>query len=122
MNLSPQWVSELAKDGHDAIHWRDVGATAAPDTEIAAWAAQEARCVLTADLDFAAMVAMGNLAAPTVVQLRFGTVDPDESGAFVRHSIAGMATQLKGGAILTIDGRQVRFRPGPAQFSPMDES
>jgi len=122
MNLSPLWANELALDGHDALHWRDIGAADAVDEKIAAWAAKDGRCVLTGDLDFAAMVAMGGLNAPTVVQLRSGNADPADIGEFVRQSISNAGSQLAGGAILTIDGRQARLRPGPAQFSPTDES
>jgi predicted nuclease of predicted toxin-antitoxin system len=122
MNLSPLWADELALGGHDAVHWRDVGATNAADEEIAAWAAREDRCVLTGDLDFAAMVAMGGMNAPAVVQIRSGNTDPAAIGAFVRQSVSNVLSQLVGGAILTIDGRHARLRPGPGQFSSTDEN
>ena len=36
MNLSPGWVSFLAEAGFEAVHWSDVGAGNAPDSEAAA--------------------------------------------------------------------------------------
>jgi predicted nuclease of predicted toxin-antitoxin system len=112
VNLSPEWASLLAGQGHDAVHWRDVGPTDAPDDDIIAWAVQELRVVLTADLDFAAAVATRGLTAPSVVQLRLGSTDPLTVGSFVIRSITAAGTALGGGAILTIDPGQARLRPG----------
>lgn len=38
VNLAPAWIPFLIAAGHDAIHWRDIGALDAPDSEIADWA------------------------------------------------------------------------------------
>lgn len=122
MNLSPQWATLLASDGHDALHWREVGPEDASDDAIMVWAAHEGRCVLTADLDFAAMVAMRGLSAPSVVQLRGTNTDPAVTGDLVRRAINDAGPALHGGAILTIDASQARLRLGPGQFTALDES
>ena len=38
MNLSPDWVDELAKDGFAAVHWSTIGDPRAMDREIMDWA------------------------------------------------------------------------------------
>jgi predicted nuclease of predicted toxin-antitoxin system len=38
MNLSPEWIAELARHGYDAIHCSTVGDPRAADTTIMAWA------------------------------------------------------------------------------------
>jgi predicted nuclease of predicted toxin-antitoxin system len=40
MNLSPLWVGWLEEAGFGAVHWSDVGAPRAKDTEIFEWARQ----------------------------------------------------------------------------------
>ena len=112
VNLSPEWSDLLAGHGHDALHWRDVGPTDAPDDAIIAWAVVENRIVFTADLDFAAAVATRGLTAPSVVQLRLNSTDPLTVGDFVVRSIAAAGRALDGGAILTIDPGHARLRPG----------
>src|SRR6266508_1725015 len=57
MNLSPGWVNFLAEAGFEAVHWSDVGAGSAPDSELMQWAAERGFVVLTADLDFGAILA-----------------------------------------------------------------
>lgn len=112
VNRSPEWIALLSAQGHDAVHWRDVGARDVPDDDIIAWAAQEHRTVLTADLDLAAAIATRGLRSPSVVQLRSGSTDPSLVGGFVAKSIAAAGDALGGGAILTIDPGHARLRPG----------
>jgi predicted nuclease of predicted toxin-antitoxin system len=121
MNLSPAWAIELAKDAHDVVHWRDVGASNARDDDILTWAATDGRIVVTADLDFGAAIATRGLSAPSVVQLRTASNDPDVIGAAVRQALRIDGLGLSGGAILTISHGQVRLRVGPLQFSPTDD-
>ena len=117
MNLSPAWVDALAADGHDAVHWREVGAMNAPDDEILSWAAAENRVVVTADLDFGTAVAMRGLSAPSIVQLRTPSTDPQVVGAARRRALRVAGSSLSGGAILTLSHRHVRLRPGPGHVS-----
>ncbi len=121
MNRSPAWRNTLVARGHDAVHWREVGEENAPDEDIMAWAAQDGRVILTADLDFAAAIAVRGLAAPSVVQLRSGSTDPDQVGGFVLQAIQAAEPDLRAGAILTIDAGHARLRPGPDQSPMTDE-
>jgi predicted nuclease of predicted toxin-antitoxin system len=113
MNLSPEWVTELSAEGHDAVHWREVGMENAPDHEIIAWAVTADGAVLTADLGFGATVAVRHLLAPTVVQLRLGSTDPLDVAGTVKNAIRAAAAGLTGGAILTIEADRARLRRGP---------
>jgi predicted nuclease of predicted toxin-antitoxin system len=122
MNLSPVWVAELAANGHEAVHWRDVGATDAPDEEIFRWAARNDRIVLTADCDFGAIaVALGSSAA-SVVQLRTDSTNPARVGPFAMRGIARAGAALRAGAVLTIEPGRTRLRHLPSASSPTDET
>jgi predicted nuclease of predicted toxin-antitoxin system len=121
MNLSALWTAELAKDGHDAVHWSFVGAADASDDEILAWAANEGRVVMTADLDFGVAVATRRLTAPSVVQIRDANTDPDAIGPAVRLAIKAAGAVLIDGAILTINRHQARIRPGPQAHTLTDD-
>ena len=58
MNLSVEWVDELAAHGWSAVHWSTVGDPRADDSEIMAWAVANGHAVLTHDLDFGTMLAV----------------------------------------------------------------
>jgi predicted nuclease of predicted toxin-antitoxin system len=121
MNLSPDWAALLAANGHDAVHWRDVGAGSAPDEEIMAWAAYERRVVLTADHDFAAALALGGRSAPSVVQLRTGSTAPELIGPVVLSALATAEDDLQAGAILTIGAGKARLRRAPGQTNATED-
>jgi predicted nuclease of predicted toxin-antitoxin system len=57
MNLSPSWVRFLVEAGFEAVHWSEVGSGSAADSELMQWAADAGYGVLTADLDFGAILA-----------------------------------------------------------------
>ena len=58
MNLSPEWVAELAKHGWTAVHWSTVGDPSAEDSAIMSWALANGYAVFTHDLDFGTMLAL----------------------------------------------------------------
>ena len=69
-NLSPEVARRLNEAGHEAVHVAELGLLSAPDPEIMRAAAEDERVLLTADADFGALLALGSLAAPSVVLLR----------------------------------------------------
>jgi predicted nuclease of predicted toxin-antitoxin system len=66
MNLSVEWVAELAKHGWSAVHWSTVGDPRADDTELIAWALANGHVVFTHDLDFGTMLALTHASGPSV--------------------------------------------------------
>jgi predicted nuclease of predicted toxin-antitoxin system len=70
MNLSPNWVEQLARHGFEAVHWSTIGAATAPDVEILTWANEHQFVVITNDLDFSSILAASAGATPSVVQVR----------------------------------------------------
>jgi predicted nuclease of predicted toxin-antitoxin system len=58
MNLSPEWVAELARHDYSAVHWSTVGDPRAADTTIMAWARANGCAVFTRDLDFGTILAL----------------------------------------------------------------
>jgi len=76
MNLSPEWVPALVREGWEAVHWSAVGNPRAPDGELMTWAVTHRHIVFTHDLDFGAMLASTQAAGPSVPQLRSQKVLP----------------------------------------------
>ena len=113
MNLSPEWVSFLARPGWLIRRWSEVGVPEADDAEIAAWAAQNEFAVLTQDLDFSDILFMTQAAAPSIVLLR----SYDElSPAFRAHVLRCLLAAEKwsqGPFLLVIDPHRARWRRLP---------
>lgn len=110
MNLSPRWVDLLDGLGMRSTHWSTVGRGNAPDSEIMAYAAANDYVVLTHDLDFSAILAATHGEKPSVVQIRAEDVNPDKIGPQVAAALRQMESELKEGALLTVDSNRTRLR------------
>lgn len=115
MNLGPAWVEFLASHGHDAVHWSTVGDPRAPDVALVSWARTEGSVILTADLDFAAILALTGATGPSVVLLRVQDTFPEGIGVLVVQQLAAHASALEAGAIVTVDTAAGRVRILPIQ-------
>jgi hypothetical protein len=113
MNLSPDWVPLLAGGGHEALHWRDLGAANAPDTEIMAWARDHEYVVFTHDLDFGAPLHATGAVAPSVIQFREDDVRPESLGSQALLALVQAKVEIEGGALITIDLRRMRITSLP---------
>ena len=108
MNLSPKWVDYFASKNIEAVHWSVIGAVDSPDLEIMEYARNHNYTVFTHDLDFGAILAVTNAGKPSVIQIRMGTIIPDNAAAFVLSAMENLAADIENGALVTIDLRKTR--------------
>lgn len=113
MPLSPALAHWLTEVGHDAVHASAIGLHASTDVEIIDRAREEARTVVTADLDYPRLIATAGSDSPSLILFRGG--DWTEVG--VRARLAEVLTVLTEddiqGSIITIDRDRVRRRRLP---------
>ena len=117
MNLSPDWVNFLGTAGHEAIHWSKIGSGSATDTELMTWAAENGFVVLTADLDFGAILAATKGTGPSVVQVRNDILTPNAIGGIVISALRQARQELIEGALISIDASRARLRVLPLRTS-----
>ena len=110
MNLSPSWVEYLSEAGFESVHWSTVGALTAPDTELMRWASEHSYVVLTADLDFSAILAATQGTRPSVVQARNDDLSPRAIGRAVVAALQQTERELTEGAIVSVDAERARIR------------
>lgn len=113
MNLSPEWVAELAGHGWSAVHWSTVGDPRAEDTAIMAWARANGHVVFTHDLDFGTMLALTHATGPSVLQIRGQNVLPDNMGPVVIAALRQHEAALAAGALVVVDAKKSRVRVLP---------
>ena len=110
MNLSPGWVNYLAASDFEAIHWSAIGRGNESDAELMRWAAEHGHVVLTADLDFSAILAATQRQQPSVIQIRADVLTPATIGERVVTALRQARDELERGAILSIDTERARLR------------
>jgi predicted nuclease of predicted toxin-antitoxin system len=115
MNLGPPWVDALSRGGVDAVHWSTVGAMTAPDAVIFAWAAANNRIILTCDLDFPQILALGGAGRPSVVVLRAQDPSASVMGKHVLTALKQNEDALQQGALVMVDATRNRVRILPLQ-------
>ena len=116
MGLARSTVSFLRHQGHDVVHLRDQGLQRLEDEGIIDKALQEARVILTHDLDFSRLVALSHANRPSVITFRLADMRP----AFVNHYLAQVlerfAADLEAGALVSVNEQGIRARRLPAEI------
>jgi predicted nuclease of predicted toxin-antitoxin system len=110
MNLSPLWVPFLSDHGFHALHWSQVSAASAADSEILDYAASNGFVVFTHDLDFGILLAARQAKGPSVIQVRTQDVLPASLGQPLLRAIEAARAHLERGALLTVDLLHQRIR------------
>ena len=113
MNLSIEWVAELARHGWMAVHWSTIGDLNAKDTEIMAWALANNHVVFTHDLDFSTTLALTHARGPSVLQVRGQKVLPEDIGPTVIAALRQYDSELAKGALVVVDLKKARSRVLP---------
>ena len=113
MNLSIEWVAELARHGWPAVHWSTVGDPHAEDSAIMAWALANGCAVFTHDLDFGTMLALTHATGPSVFQVRGQHVLPEDIGPIVIAALRQHDAALAAGALVVVDLKKSRVRVLP---------
>ncbi len=90
MNISPLTVDELRKLGWDIIRIPEIMDRKSEDAEILNYARTHNKVVITQDIDFSALLAVGGYEKPSVRNLRLENARPDFVTSRVIEVIAEM--------------------------------
>lgn len=113
MNLSPDWVEALAREGWAAIHWSAVGDPRADDRVIMDWARANGYVVFTHDLDFGVLLAHSRAYGPSVIQIRIQDIRPQHLMDRMVQILREYESVLEIGALVTVDESKARVRVLP---------
>lgn len=113
MNISPLTVAALRDAGWDILRVSDRLSKFATDPEILAFARQEGRVILTQDLDFSTLLALGGHNRPSLITLRLSDTDPAQVTARLIQILPQLQERLEQGCAATVDERTLRVRHLP---------
>lgn len=113
-NLSPSIRGGLAPAAYEVTHVGDVGLLQASDAEIMAHAFTHGLVIVTADSDFAAMLAIGGGSGPSVVQLRgVAELAPQVHTRLLVENLPTVVEDLEAGAVVSLSPMRLAVRRLP---------
>jgi predicted nuclease of predicted toxin-antitoxin system len=113
MPLPPALAHWLATQGHDAVHASAVGLDRSADPEILARARQDARTVVTADLDYPRLLALTGAPGPSLILFRGGDWSEPEVTARMQQILDVMGESELTRSVVVVDRTRVRRRRLP---------
>ena len=108
--VSPRTVEFLKQLGHDAVHVRTLGLQRSPDLELVDRAREDSSIVVTFDLDFGDILALGVLDKPSVILFRLADERPESVNRHLSTVLAERRAELESGAL---EDTQYRVRRLP---------
>ncbi|MEW5871047.1 MAG: DUF5615 family PIN-like protein [Chloroflexota bacterium] len=101
--------NELLAEGHDVI-WVGDWPEDPGDDEILALAYEQERVLVTLDKDFGELAVVRGMPHSGIVRLV--NLNARQQGAYCQHVLSTYRSDLRPGAILTVERNRVRIRPG----------
>jgi len=103
MNISPQTVSVLCSAGWATVRVPQLLPATATDEEILDAARRENRTIVSQDLDFSALLALGGHDRPSLICVRTSNSDPSFVTRRLLDTLPAVEQQLLQGCIVTIE-------------------
>jgi len=113
MGLAQSTIAFLRAQGHDAVHLRDQGLQQLEDIDIVQKARTEGRVILTHDLDFGRIVALGGTRVPSVITFRLSDMRPSQVNQRLLSVLERFTEQLEMGALVSVTDNGIRVRSLP---------
>ena len=113
MPLSPALATWLTDRGHDAVHASETGLERTSDKGVIDRAKQEARTIITADLDYPRLLALAGANGPSLILFRGGNWSDSELMLRMGELLMSAGDADIEHSILVVDRNRLRRRRLP---------
>ena len=110
MNISPDTVNALHEKGFDIVRVSQILPAISSDAEILDLARRENRIVVTQDLDFSALLALGGFNRPSLITIRMTVADPEAVTQKLLELLPEIQDLLAKGCAVSVDDHSFRIR------------
>lgn len=112
-HISPRTVEFLRTLGHDIQRVSDVLPPASSDEAIVQLAERGTRVILTQDLDFSAIIALGGERFPSLISLRLSSSRIEHINGVLERVLPQVEAAVLAGSIVTVEDQRIRVRALP---------
>lgn len=113
MNVSPETIEALKRDGYEIVRVSDLLPASAPDRDILLLARENQMVVITQDLDFSTLLALGGQSRPSLITLRLVDTNPQVVAQRLRQVLPQIEDYLSEGGAVTVEDSRIRLRKLP---------
>jgi predicted nuclease of predicted toxin-antitoxin system len=113
MNISPLTVEKPRQHGWNIIRIPEIMDSNSKDKEVLAYARDNDKILITQDLDFSMLLAVGGYNKPSVINLRLKKTNPDYVTERIMEVVSAMAKELGEGVVISVDETTARYRNLP---------
>lgn len=113
VHISPITIGTLRAKGYEVFRVTEFLPPTATDRELVDLARREGAVLITADLDFSALIATSGQTRPSLISLRLAFPTPARVTAVLEQTLPQIQPDLERGAIASIDEASIRVRRLP---------
>lgn len=113
MNISPLTVEKLRQHGWNIARIPEIMDGNSKDKEVLAYARDNNKILITQDLDFSMLLAVGGYSKPSVINLRLEKAHPEYVTARIMEVVPALAKELEEGVVVSVDETSARYRNLP---------
>ena len=110
MNISPETVTALQKMGVDIVRVSQILPATSPDVEVPDLARRDKRVLVTQDLDFSALLALGGFDSPSLITMQLTVSDPKAITQKLLEVLPKIQDMLVKGCAVSVDDNSFRIR------------
>ncbi len=111
--MPPSLAAIIIKNGHQAVHVRNVNLKGKPDEAIFAHAETNDQIIITHDLDFSRIHAYSGKNKPSVILFRIEPLITERIAELLLSHLNQLESDLAKGAFVVIENVQIRIRELP---------
>lgn len=111
--ISPRTVDFLVRLGYEAVHVRTLGLERSSDRELVERARAGGHVIVTFDLDFGDILALGILDKPSAIILRLEDERADSVNQHLSVVVTECLDDLESGALILVEDTRYRVRRLP---------
>lgn len=113
-NLSPRVAARLCDGGYEASHVQDHGLLNADDEKILRHALDAGYVIISADSDFATMLALTGMTSPSLILLRSADhLNPTEQAHLLLANLPAVLQDLDSGCVVSMSRNHLRVKSLP---------
>ena len=113
LHISPRTAQFLRSVGHDIVRVNEILPGNSTDDTVVKRAAEDARAILTQDLDYSAIIVLSGARTPSLISLRLSSSRVEYVNTVLEKVLPQLEQDVLSGMMITVEDSRIRRRSLP---------